>query len=377
MKITFYSNFLNHHQISFCNEMYDALGSRFTFVSTMKTPQWLLDSGYYNFENEEFNLLAHENNENYRHALELSISSDIVIIGSAPELYVKERLKHNKHTFRFSERLIKNLKLNFFSPRNISQLFKKHTLYRNKNLYMLCASGFTSKDCKVFFSYPKKKYKWGYFLAKSKFNIEDLIANKPNKRIELIWVARFLDWKHPELAIKLVYELRQKGFDIYLKMIGSGPLLKSSKELANKLDIQNFISFIGNLQNKDVLKLMKMSNIFLFTSDRNEGWGVVLNEAIMCGCAIVASNKIGSVPYLINNNENGLIFQSNSINDLTEKVIRLINDKNLRESLSRNAFNYVNNNWCAENASKAFLTLSKSILQNEKNIIISGPCSPA
>jgi glycosyltransferase involved in cell wall biosynthesis len=45
--------------------------------------------------------------------------------------------------------------------------------------------------------------------------------------------------------------------------------------------------------------------VFIFTSDRNEGWGAVLNEAMGSGCAVVAADLIGSVPYLIEHKKMG------------------------------------------------------------------------
>ena len=44
------------------------------------------------------------------------------------------------------------------------------------------------------------------------------------------------------------------------------------------------------------------------TSNQEEGWGVVVNEAMNSGCVVIGSNLAGSVPYLIENGKNGLIY---------------------------------------------------------------------
>ena len=49
---------------------------------------------------------------------------------------------------------------------------------------------------------------------------------------------------------------------------------------------------------------MEKSEIFLFTSDKGEGWGAVLNESMNSACAVVASHAIGSVPFLLKDGEN-------------------------------------------------------------------------
>ena len=54
MKVTFYSNFLTHHQVPFCLEMQKLLGDDFKFVSTMKIFKWRLDLGF-----EDLNQMLH------------------------------------------------------------------------------------------------------------------------------------------------------------------------------------------------------------------------------------------------------------------------------------------------------------------------------
>ena len=46
MKVTFFSNFLNHHQLPFCLAMCKLTDNNFTFVATEKIPQERLDMGY-------------------------------------------------------------------------------------------------------------------------------------------------------------------------------------------------------------------------------------------------------------------------------------------------------------------------------------------
>ena len=106
MKITFFSNFLNHHQLPFCQEMIKILGKDFTFVATEQVPEERIKLGYKNMnENYDFVVCSYKDEKK---ALQLGIESDIVIIGSAPDKYIKERLKQQKIVFRYSERIFKD-----------------------------------------------------------------------------------------------------------------------------------------------------------------------------------------------------------------------------------------------------------------------------
>ena len=122
---------------------------------------------------------------------------------------------------------------------------------------------------------------------------------------------------------------------------------------------------------------MRKHTIFLFTSDRNEGWGAVLNEAMSNGCAVVASNEIGSVPYLIKDKVNGMIFKSCNLNDLMEKVEILLNNKEECELIRSNAVNTMQRVWSPRNAAKAFFNLASYALTDRisEYTINDGPAS--
>ena len=83
MKVSFYSNFLTHHQLPFCLEMYKKYGDNFKFVSTVKINEERLSLGYKDMDNDySFVLKAYESDEKYKEAMQLALDSDVVIMGS-------------------------------------------------------------------------------------------------------------------------------------------------------------------------------------------------------------------------------------------------------------------------------------------------------
>ncbi len=377
MTLTFITNFINHHQVPVADEFYNTPGLNYTFIATMAPLELYLKTGYPDFSNKPYLLKAYENEENYKKAMELAEKSDVVIIGAASDEFIKERLKQNKLTFRYDERWLRNGYHSLLSPRAWWNIYKAHAKYRDKELYMLCASAYTAFDASLFFSYPNKCYKWGYFTKVEELDIEKVVQEKRNKTIEILWVARFLDCKHPELPVKLAKNLKDKGYEFQVKMVGSGELIKKTEHLIGKLGVGDCVSLIGNMPNDEILSLMKQSHIFVFTSDRKEGWGAVLNEAMSNGCAVVASNMVGAAPYLIEHGENGFLFKSLDLDSLTEQVEFLLNNKLLRDKLSINAYKSMREIWSPKNAASNFLKLTDSILKNEIVEIEIGPCCKA
>ena len=115
-------------------------------------------------------------------------------------------------------------------------------------------------------------------------------------------------------------------------MYGSGEQQESTRILIGELGVSGYVHLCGNLPNAQILEEMRNHDIFLFTSDHNEGWGAVLNESMSNGCVPVASDAIGSVPYLIKNGDNGLTFKSGDLDSLEKAVTTLLDNPTLRKT---------------------------------------------
>ena len=375
IKVTFFSNFLLHHQTPFCEAMVRMIGKNFTFVATEQIPQERLQMGYKDLSHSaSYAINSYESEENYQKALKLGKNSDVVIIGSAPDVFIEERLKENKLTFRYCERFFKKGKWRIFDPRVLLAYYKLHVRNRKKNLHMLCASAYTAPDCRFISAYPKKTYKWGYFPPVTRYEEFDKIL-KQKKKNSILWVARLIKLKHPEAPIEIARRLKAEGYTFHLNIIGVGPLQEKLEALIKKYGLGNEVYLLGSMSPEEVRVYMEQSEIFLFTSDKNEGWGAVLNESMNSGCAVVASDAIGSVPYLVKNGENGLTYESGKIKDLYQKVKWLLDNPDKRKEMGEKAYQTLVETWNAETAAERLLALIEDIQKGEDIRFVSGPCS--
>ena len=381
MKVTFYSNFLTHHQVPFCLEMQKLLGDDFKFISTIKIFQWRLDLGFKDLDKEyDFVVRAYENDDEYAKAKKLAGESDIVIIGSTTDDLIEDRLKADKITFRYRSRILlftDGFWKTIFNKEKWHMLYQRHLKYKkNKNLYMLCANAYRANDFGAFGLYKNKMYKWGYFLETNYYDIDKLIKDKEkNEKIEIVWVARFINWKHPEIAILLAKKLKEQGYNFKLKMLGTGNLEEEMKRRIKRLKLEYVVEIVGQVASDKVKDYYKKANIFIGTSDSNEGWGAVVNEAMNAGCVVIANKKMGSVPLLINNKENGIIY--GKYKELEDAVKLVIEDKELRQKLSKNAYEFITEKWTAKIAAENLVELFKSIIDGKEIKIKDGPASKA
>lgn len=358
--------------------MYERLGADFTFVATEPIHKERVELGYEDMsEKYPFTLNAYSTSENHYKALQLSEESEIVMIGSAPAIYIKERLKQNKITFRYSERIFKRGRYRVVSPRSFFPLVKNHTRYLNKNVYMLCASAYTAADFRLVGAYKKKAFKWGYFPEVKQHDIKLLMEKKQNRVPKILWVGRLVGLKHPEHAIKVAAMLKASDYLFHMDIIGSGEMEDTLKDMIKNYDLSTHVNMLGNMKPDEVRSHMERANIYLFTSDFNEGWGAVLNEAMNSGCAVVASHAIGSVPFLLEQNKNGLIYKNGDIHHLYKCVASLLDTNGLAEGLGMEAYHTLYETWNAKYATTRLVNLFDSLLDGIQLHYEQGPCSQA
>lgn len=373
MKIVYLSNFFNAHQKPLADCLFKATKGEYCFIETKEFPEDRKKLGLKEYK-EDYVLRYNEDNRDQIDRM--IMEAEAVICGEAPSSMVKRRVNQGLLTFRDDERRYKALVKYLKYP-----IYTYHSLIFNKG-YLLCASAFGARDYVLSGMKPNKCFKWGYFPEVKEYDsVDELINRKKGLKhpqdVSILWVGRLIGWKHPEMAIELALRLKKAGYSFVLNMIGEGYLKKEIEKLVAIHDLANYVKVLGALGQNVVKQYMENSDIFIFTSDQNEGWGAVLNESMNCACAVVAGHMIGSVPFLIKDGENGLIFKSKDSADLYAKVKELMDNTSLRESLGREAYLTITQKWSAQTACVNLLKLIESLKKGEEPSIAEGPCSKA
>lgn len=374
LTVVFLSNYFNHHQKPFSDAMFGILGDRYHFIETMEMTQERKNMGWGMASLPQYvvssdNLAGHR--EDWQHRID---DADVVFFGSAPHNLIRKRIRKNKLTFLVSERpLKKGLQLHRYPDR----LIRWHRWYpQHKNIHLLCASAYAAGDYARFFLFRNRSYKWGYFSSTRNYpDIEELIRTK--QKNSLIWVARFLDLKHPEMAVEVAKRLKRDGYTFTLEMIGNGLLLEEMRQLVRAEGLSDMVFLPGAMTPEEVREHMEKAQIHLFTSDQQEGWGAVLNEAMNSACVSIADRAIGAAPYLIEDGKNGFLYSG--MDELYEKVRYLLDHSLEREAVAKEAYRTIVEDWNEEVAADRFLALAEQLICHSDNPLIteSGICSRA
>ena len=369
------STYLNHHNKPICDAFYELTGGHFWYIATSNISEMRKKMG---FSQIVTGYLLDYTIEDKRNAIQEVIdSADVVLIGASESIrLISKRLKHKKLTFRCSERLFKTRSRYLKAPIYWIRSFL------TRNCYLLCNSAASSRDYNLLGFYKNKCYKWGYFTEVVPFDYNqkwDSSINPDSKHscVSILWVGRLIKLKHPEVAIKALKAIRDIGFKFNFNIIGDGPMAPSLHELIDSFQLNNCIHMLGAKSNADVRKYMEKSEVFLFTSNREEGWGAVLYEAMSCACAVIANSEIGSVPLLLNNGVNGLVYEKDDLTSLIDCILKLIRDPGYRCELGKEAYRTILDYWTPRVAADNFIQLVQDIHNGQESSIEYGPCSRA
>ena len=376
MRVTFVSNYINHHQIPVSEVLYQKWGEGYHFIQTEPMEEERIRLGW----NADCSALPYlvQYSEQPEQCRRLILDSDVVIFGGTDdESYIQERLQAGKIIIRYSERLYKEGQWKAISPRGLCKKYLDHTRYQNAPVYLLCSGGYVADDFNIIKAYRGKRFCWGYFPAFEESTAEERSMWKESSQLKLLWAGRFIDWKHPEDALSVALELKKKRINFKLTMAGGGELDDVLKQYVRENGLDDCVEFTGFCKPEEIRELMKAAHIYLFTSDYKEGWGAVLNEAMNSGCAVVASHAIGAVPFLLKQEENGLIYRNGDTAGLVRQVVRLCEDVTLRQKLGEAAYETIASEWNPIHAGNALISLCEVLVNGDFMFRASGPLSEA
>ena len=380
MVVTFVSNYINHHQLPFCEAM-KSIGEdiEFYFVQTMPMEEKRVSMGWAVDERALSYVVLYYEDEG--RAGELIENSDVVLFGWTDNLISdiqRKRLSSGKLSFVVSERIYREGQWKFISPRGLLNKYREHFVYRHSNVYLLCTGAYVASDFNLIKSYPGKMLRWGYFPDASGVVKKTSPGAAYKDKIRLCWAGRLIDLKHPEFAVKIAAHLKRSKRLFSMDIVGDGPLRPFLEDMVKREELSEFVSFKGAMPPGEVLGVMDEADIFLFTSNYLEGWGAVVNEAMERGCAVVASIEAGAVPFLIEDNVNGLVYKNGSYDDFEKKVDHLFENRQKIGIFAQAAQMTIKSLWNAKNAAGELVRFSREVLAKKEALPADrGPMSRA
>ncbi len=160
---------------------------------------------------------------------------------------------------------------------------------------------------------------------------DDFIKYKKN-RIYIGTIGRFSYEKGMDIFLKAISKIIKENNDVYGIMIGDGEEKENLVKLAKDLGIEKNILFLG--YRADIFNLISILD-FIAIPSRQEGFPLTPIETLSMGKTIIVSNIEGNVEVI--DGKNGLLCEKENIEDLKNKMNKLIYDEKLRHRLEQEA----------------------------------------
>lgn len=174
-----------------------------------------------------------------------------------------------------------------------------------------------------------------------RFRFEETRPRAEGEPLRVLTVGRMVEKKGVEYALRAVAEARSRGVNLQYKVIGDGPLRGSLEALADRLGLNEVVTFCGWQDQDTVAEQIRTNDVMLAPSvtDRTgdqEGIPVTLMEAMASGLTVLSTRHSG-IPELVTHGKTGLLADERDVDGLADALVRLSKDDALREGLRKAA----------------------------------------
>lgn len=173
----------------------------------------------------------------------------------------------------------------------------------------------------------------------------------------------FLDAvKRPDRFIRVLASASRQVPGLKGWIVGDGPLTKETKALAAKAGVADKVRFFG--AQDEVANFMGAADLFIMTS-RSEGVPAVILEAGFMGLPVVAT-RVGGLPECVREGETGVLSAPDSESEMTDWVVTLATDREMREEMGKSAKSWIRNHLTIDHIADRYLDFYRQVRQERR-----------
>lgn len=218
-------------------------------------------------------------------------------------------------------------------PLGLIKLFVRSSIYKTLDGHLV----YVNKGKEIYESYGVDSSK--VFVTYNSPDTDNLLniykelstkMTKPDRKLfRIVHIGRLIAWKKVDLLIEACEEVRKRGLDIELVVIGDGPEKDSLQELSKKYEKLK-TSFLGGIHEYTSLgKELIISDLYVLAGIG----GLSINDAMCFGLPVICSECDGTEAELVKDGYNGYIFENNSLEDLVKKIILVLENEEKRKAM--------------------------------------------
>ena len=192
--------------------------------------------------------------------------------------------------------------------------------------------------------------------------IQNIRAEDHLKHPAILFMGGLNKVKGIDVLLNAVPIIRMEIQNLHVYIAGSGSKEGNLKKLAKELNIEENVKFLGFISGDEKYAYYKSADIYVHPS-RYETFGVVLLEAMACGKPVIASN-VGGIPFVVEDGKTGLLFESENVEELVEKIMLLLRDEEMRAKMGEAGRNRARGfTW--ERSAEMTVEVYKEVIEND------------
>ncbi len=169
-------------------------------------------------------------------------------------------------------------------------------------------------------------------------NSEVVAQQRLSGKKVLLTLARVEEKKGQDMVIRALPRILAVEPEAVYVIAGTGPHLDRLRELAAECGVAEAVRFAGRVADRDVVEYYRTCDIFLMpnrtlANGDTEGFGLVFLEAGACRKPVIGGRD-GGVPDAVLDQQTGLLVNGNSVEEITQAVVRLLRDQPLADRLA-------------------------------------------
>lgn len=175
------------------------------------------------------------------------------------------------------------------------------------------------------------------YVIPSGTEFDEIQRIKPHQedKPDIFSACRLHKVKGIDILIRAIPTVIKSIPDLKVCLAGSGPQEDALKSLVRELSLEDHVRFLGVIYGEEKYQYYKACKIVVLPS-RWDTLPKTIIEAMASGKPMVASN-VGGIPDLVDDGKTGLLFESENVEGLAAKVIKMLTDEELRERMGKEA----------------------------------------
>ena len=169
----------------------------------------------------------------------------------------------------------------------------------------------------------------------TRFKPHQSLVKFNDRKLKFINIGRLVPQKGQDIVLRALAEVKERGVQFEMQIIGCGHLKNDLSDLAKSMGIDDCVHFAGAQNQEVVIEMLNKTDIFILSS-RSEGLPIVCMEAMSMEVFLIATRIFG-IPELVSDRENGLLVEPEDVQGLADAICWADKNRGALKTMTINA----------------------------------------